>query len=197
MSTILEPAQLPELRHACIGCGLEKNADAYYHRSNGRRDTRCKECRKQKVRDLYWADPHAARESRKLTYRKHKIKILAANRARASKYAHMQETYQKNYRERLGIDAYRALRTELSSRRRARIKGGEWEKINRAAIIARDNSRCHLCGRKCKPHEIELDHLIPVSKGGPHIAANLAVAHASCNRARRDGRLPAQLLLVG
>ncbi len=38
---------------------------------------------------------------------------------------------------------------------------------------------------------------IPLSKGGPHTAANLSVAHRSCNSRRHAGRLPAQLRLIG
>lgn len=82
--------------------------------------------------------------------------------------------------------------------RKARIQGAERvEKIDREYIIARDSGICHLCGKKPPRHLIELDHLVPLSKGGNHTADNLRVSCRRCNRVRNDGRLPAQLLLVG
>lgn len=64
----------------------------------------------------------------------------------------------------------------------ATIKG----RVDREAIILRDQSTCHICGQKCEPHEIHLDHVIPLSKGGEHSPENLRVAHAACNLAKGD-----------
>lgn len=87
---------------------------------------------------------------------------------------------------------------DWDERRRARERGAERvEKIDREYIIARDSGICHLCGKKPPRHLIELDHLVPLSKGGNHTADNLRVSCRRCNRVRNDGRLPAQLLLVG
>lgn len=88
-------------------------------------------------------------------------------------------------------------RNEIEARRRALKRTTQVEKVDRARIIERDGCRCHICGKKVPRHRVELDHLIPLSKGGPHTYENLAVAHPVCNRRRKDGRLPAQLLLVG
>jgi 5-methylcytosine-specific restriction endonuclease McrA len=69
--------------------------------------------------------------------------------------------------------------------RRARQRGApRVEKINRAAIIARDQSICHLCGLVVPPEEMSLDHLIPLARGGSHTPDNLAVAHLTCNKRR-------------
>lgn len=86
---------------------------------------------------------------------------------------------------------------ELHAAYKARKKGApRSEPVSRAYVIARDGSRCHICGRKVRSDELHLDHLVPLSKGGDHTSENLRVAHAACNIRRRDGRLPAQLLLV-
>lgn len=79
-----------------------------------------------------------------------------------------------------------------------RLRGtGRSRDIQRAAIIARDRSRCHICGKKCKPGEITLDHLVPLSLGGTHDESNLAVACLSCNCAKGNRPMGEQLLLVG
>jgi 5-methylcytosine-specific restriction endonuclease McrA len=78
-----------------------------------------------------------------------------------------------------------------------RLGPGRRREIERAYIIERDGSRCHLCGKKCKPEEIHLDHLIPLSRGGTHAYENVRVAHAFCNLSKRDQPRNEQLLLIG
>lgn len=81
---------------------------------------------------------------------------------------------------------------------RSRVVGdGAVERISRAYIIERDGGRCHICRKKCKPSEIHLDHLIPLSKGGTHTLENLRVAHAKCNIAKGARACNEQLMLVG
>lgn len=85
-----------------------------------------------------------------------------------------------------------------SQRRKAAIRSGNAvAKVDRAYIIERDNGVCHLCKKKVATHLITLDHIIPLSKGGEHVAENLAVAHLSCNASKRDRGMNDQLLLVG
>jgi hypothetical protein len=78
-----------------------------------------------------------------------------------------------------------------------RLGPGRRRDIERAYIIERDKSRCHICGEKCRPDEITLDHVIPLSKGGTHAEENLRVAHLSCNARKRDRAANDQLLLIG
>lgn len=48
---------------------------------------------------------------------------------------------------------------------------------------------CHICGKehdKCLPTTMEMDHIIPRSKGGTNDRSNLALSCIECNRAKRD-----------
>lgn len=63
-------------------------------------------------------------------------------------------------------------------------------------IGERDGWRCHLCRGRVERSEASLDHLIPLSAGGQHVASNVALAHHRCN-SRRSNRGAAQLLLIG
>jgi 5-methylcytosine-specific restriction endonuclease McrA len=72
------------------------------------------------------------------------------------------------------------------------------------AVAERDGWVCHICRRKVDPKRkapdpmaASIDHLIPLSKGGPDSMVNVALAHRRCNSARGAGRLPAQLRLLG
>ena len=67
-------------------------------------------------------------------------------------------------------------------RRRAIKKGSAIvEKVVRANLIAQYGSVCYLCNRTLAQHEITLDHLIPLSRGGHHSYENLRIACRSCN----------------
>ncbi len=61
-------------------------------------------------------------------------------------------------------------------------------------VAVASDERCHICGLPCKlgykpktsleyltPAATTMDHLIPTSRGGPHIIANVRLAHMICN----------------
>ena len=74
-------------------------------------------------------------------------------------------------------------------RRDKRLKCVERETIHKAKVFARDGWRCQLCGigtpkdlRGTYAHNApELDHIVPVSRGGAHTYANTQCLCRSCN----------------
>jgi 5-methylcytosine-specific restriction endonuclease McrA len=58
--------------------------------------------------------------------------------------------------------------------------------VDRAAIIRRDDKTCWICKKRLQVKEIELDHIIPLSRGGKHIPENVKVACKSCNAWKGD-----------
>ena len=76
---------------------------------------------------------------------------------------------------------------------RARRFGVEYSKINRRDIFDRDGWVCWLCAGAINPEAkwpdrqcASLDHVVPMSKGGPHRADNVRAAHWICNVLRGD-----------
>lgn len=127
----------------------------------------------------------------------HRETVRAQNRERSARWLVRHPDYMREYERR-----YRREHPEQSrdkdQRRKARLRGArQSERVSRAAIIARDRGICHICKKRVAKRDMTLDHLIPLAHGGPHTAANLAVAHKSCNSRRGAGRLPAQLRLLG
>ena len=55
-------------------------------------------------------------------------------------------------------------------------------------ILKRDNFRCVLCGRSAQDGEtiLQVDHIIPVSKGGKTVESNLRTLCKTCNMGKRD-----------
>lgn len=71
---------------------------------------------------------------------------------------------------------------EKENRRRVRKFGNKIEKISFGEIWDRDSGICGICHCYIANGKWELDHIVPISKGGQHIYANVQVAHPTCNR---------------
>ena len=62
---------------------------------------------------------------------------------------------------------------------RAKQRPIGWAKI-RARVLRRDNNTCRYCGGEAN----EVDHIIPVSRGGSHLLSNLCASCAGCNASK-------------
>ena len=76
-------------------------------------------------------------------------------------------------------------------RRRAREANVESEPYDRVAVFVRDGWTCQLCGepvdpdlRAPDPASPSIDHVVPISLGGPDTFANVQLAHLGCNAAK-------------
>ena len=92
----------------------------------------------------------------------------------------------------------RKVRSGSSHRRRAAKYGCTYEPISKRRVFERDGWRCYLCGCETPiaqsgttaDNAPELDHVVPLAKGGPHAYANVRCCCRRCNRAKGD-QLPA------
>lgn len=81
-----------------------------------------------------------------------------------------------------------------SATRRARIARQQPELFDPIEIFERDGWRCYLCDRATpkelrgtqSPSAPEMDHIIPLARGGLHTRANVACACHACNSAKSD-----------
>ena len=72
-----------------------------------------------------------------------------------------------------------ALRNREGQRRRRRTDGIS---VSYAAILAKFGMVCHICTLDIESLEdLHMDHVIPLSKGGPHSEDNIRPSHAVCN----------------
>lgn len=65
--------------------------------------------------------------------------------------------------------------------RRAKQRGLPYETIDRDEIYKRSSGMCGICAAHVDCNSFHLDHVIPISRGGPHLAANVQIAHPDCN----------------
>lgn len=75
--------------------------------------------------------------------------------------------------------------------KRARKQNAFIEAVSFDEIYKRDRGICQLCGGKVSldysiyhPQSASLDHIIPLSRGGTHEAANVQLAHLYCNMSK-------------
>lgn len=54
----------------------------------------------------------------------------------------------------------------------------------RYLVLQRSNFRCHYCGAKAGDVLLEVDHVVPSSRGGTNDIGNLVAACPSCNRGK-------------
>jgi len=67
-------------------------------------------------------------------------------------------------------------RRVLIARAVCTLTRAEWE-----AIVERHRHCCAYCGKKLVGADLTMDHVVPISKGGHHTAANVVPACGSCN----------------
>lgn len=123
------------------------------------------------ARDYYVAQKEVKNARSKAHYR--------ANRA---KYIALAIEYSAKHPERT-----RLIMRGVSGRRRAAERKGVKPSVM-AAWVKAQKKVCHWCGIKCAS-EYQVDHIIPLSKGGPHELRNLCIACPPCNR-RKNAKDP-------
>lgn len=64
-------------------------------------------------------------------------------------------------------------------------------RLTRRNIFLRDAYTCQYCGRRAAPRELNLDHVMPRSRGGPMTWENVVCSCRVCNL-RKGGRTPAE-----
>lgn len=90
-----------------------------------------------------------------------------------------------------------------SKGRRAKMRGVTVCLVDPYDIFTRDGWKCQRCNIKCsirvglhEPRRANMDHIIPLSKGGNHVPSNIQTLCRACNIAKRNNVGGDQLLLT-
>ena len=83
------------------------------------------------------------------------------------------------------IDAYRTIRGQRIWQHR-KMSSGLISGTVRYEVLKRAGTRCELCGISNEVKALEVDHIVPRSKGGSDELSNLQALCYSCNAMKRD-----------
>lgn len=147
---------------ACTRCGATKPRSAFYvdKRRKSGLFSWCKECFRAHCRE---ADAKSGPRQR--TPEKNASDVARLRRWREANPERMA-----------------AVNREAQSRRRA----GGGEKVDYEAILSEHGMVCHICTDDIAGRgDLHFDHVVPLAKGGPHIASNIRPSHAACNLRKR------------
>lgn len=176
----------------CTECGVDKPVDEFHRHKKGRlgRQEKCKPC-KSATDKKYYAEnrhkvlrgvkkyqkenPDKVKETQHRKYMKSRDRIIAKNQEWTNNNRDKRREYSIRYaRKRYGL-----------------LKDAG--PVDYEAVLDRDGYVCYLCGGGIdSPKNMHYDHIIPVTRGGPHSEDNISVTHASCNISKQN-KLPEEL----
>jgi len=177
----------------CSGCNELKTFDYFYKNKSGKYGYTawCKVCVSKNGKAYRQKNCERIREVKKSYYQSNSKKIRESHKAYYyANYERFKES-KKAYRE-ANLDRrkkyYKEYMTanpeknrEKSSARRAKILSNGVFKITNKDLKKLYNSSCLYCGSK---KHIQMDHIIPIIKGGRHSIGNLAPACGKCNQSK-------------
>lgn len=165
----------------CTACGDTKALDDFHRKGTHGRDNRCKACKRKARCARYQQDPEGAAAAATEWKKKNRI------RARVQRL--------KNYAAKRG----RGVDGEPNGDK-GDLTADEWEAILESYRDERGRYRCAYCGRRAGRINLQIDHVVALSKGGRNTRTNVVPACGECNAAKcdRDRRplLPSPHLVV-
>ena len=92
----------------------------------------------------------------------------------------------KLFVENESVDICEIESTALPVKKTARIERVKMNIQIRYKILKRDQFRCKACGARAGDVELEIDHIVPVSKGGKTTEENLQTLCSKCNKGKTN-----------
>lgn len=156
----------------CSKCHVAKTYAEYWVSRTGRTadgyKNECKDC--AKARRNAWAAENRERE-REWNQAKYQ--------AKRENYAHASRRWRQENRGR-----YLEIHRMSESARRARKRDTFIENVDPAVVYRMHGGMCGICEQFVSRDNFEVDHIMPLAKGGQHGYVNVQPAHPRCNRSK-------------
>jgi 5-methylcytosine-specific restriction endonuclease McrA len=181
----------------CTKCKQAKATSEFYKDPNtdGFRAA-CKSCVKKFNNDKRHANPG--------TYRTQNLAYYYANKDQLNEYrrAKWPEIYEQTKEHRSAqrkqhLKQHPEKVREIARKRRATKRANGWERYTEAQVLELHGAVCHICGSEIDltldrrigkegwEMSLHIDHVIPISKGGPDKLSNVKPSHGKCNLKKR------------
>lgn len=167
-----------ETTKICIMCNTQKEINQFS--KNGKNYTRsyCKNCSKIKYNEWHIKNKEKKEQYRKEYEEKNKEKILERYREYHLKN---KEKRNKQTREYFKTEKGIAIMKNSNHKRRIIKKQGTatTEEIKH---LINNIKNCYWCNSKIIDNKYNLDHYVPLSRGGKHTIDNLVISCEKCNK---------------
>jgi len=183
----------------CTKCGETKELSLFYKDKNLRDGhmNLCKDCQKSYQKRIYQEKRAEKLEYQKKYAKKNADKIREYHKKWCQENAERKrEAHKKYYQENKGRyrewhkkwkeenrDLARAIDSNKRDRRRALMKKNGTFRVTNKDAKKLYQKNCVFCGEN---ENIEIDHVIPIAKGGVHGISNLQPLCHSCNSKKSD-----------
>lgn len=146
---------------------------------NAKRNKKCLHCGEVVYSKYVLLHPTCRKEYELLKYNQYK---------QSDSFKRWRAEYKKS-------DAYKTNRKAQEAKRKALIRGATVaHAVSPDFILERDKYRCYICGIKTpkklrgtyEDNAPEVDHIVPLSKGGLHVESNLRCSCRKCNGLKGD-----------
>lgn len=171
----------------CVKCEKTFDESNFYNdktKPSGKKP-RCKSCdklsrNKEKRREYekkYWSDPER-KEKRKKQIKKSAIKNMEHHKRKRKEYLQTDN----------GLNSQR----KAGQVTRCKKADSYIEHVDPLSLYRDQNGVCYMCLEQFDFKAMEMDHLIPISKGGKHEISNVKMCCKKCNL-KKGAKLPEEL----
>jgi 5-methylcytosine-specific restriction endonuclease McrA len=174
----------------CRDCGGQKPLGEFHRHADNRdgRASYCKPCVRERLRRSRASNP----ERQKINADRAYANLMADEERREHKRAMERKRYWERYREsRKAANRERYRRNPEPYKVRAKARNRNIDPADPTYTLILKFDPCCYCGER---GNIEIDHIVPVSKGGGSEFLNLTAACSECNRSKTNGTLLSFLL---
>ena len=146
-------------------------------------NSRCKECMKKYSNQ--WAKDNKERiaEYSKQYYQDNKERYAEYDKQYYQDNKERKAGYWKQYAKD-NPEKYRNIQRMAKSRYRAREAGVVFKDFTRQDVLDKWGTDCHICKKPVDLDDWHQDHVMPLSKTGPHTLENVKPAHPKCNQVK-------------
>jgi 5-methylcytosine-specific restriction endonuclease McrA len=170
----------------CVTCKETKNRTEFWQRATGVWAPNCKPCGLALQNDRYKASPsfRAAMTRRSRTWAKN-------NPDRRTEIC---RTYERNNKDKVKaskkawLSANKDAANVFTNKRRAKLRGnaGSYTVQEWISLKADYDYTCLRCGKQEPEIKLTVDHVLPVSLGGPNYISNIQPLCGPCNSSKCD-----------
>lgn len=178
-----EDNEILRLVKTCTKCGESKPESGFYadKRRPAGLQSECKQCVKARSRVNHEANRERGLERRRAYY--------AMNRDRQRQV--MREWYLANREQHAALarkwrHENPQRKRDMEQNRRARAGGYHVEDVDRMVVLAIYEGCCGICGEPVDAERFDIDHIVPIARGGMHSYENVQPAHGRCNQSKKN-----------